>query len=230
MSRPRIAIFASGSGTTAEAFINESVAGNIDATVGLIICNNPSAGVIQRISFLNKKHKLTVEVIVINNKTHPDANAPKRGEQSINAQKKMIEILRAGNFDVIVLMGYMKKIGPLIIDVFGWRPEFTTPYQSVMLNTHPGLLPETKGLYGIFVQEHVIQERLKHGGQTLHVVAQDYDEGPVIAEHKVDVDSSDTPESLFEKVKTAEKKYLPADVDSFIKNRREYIETQGAYR
>jgi folate-dependent phosphoribosylglycinamide formyltransferase PurN len=71
----------------------------------------------------------------------------------------------------------------------------------------------------VHVQEFVLQNNLKYAGQTLHIVAEDYDVGPTIAEHKVIVRQNDTPASLFERVKKTEKKYLPKDIDDFINKR-----------
>ena len=110
----------------------------------------------------------------------------------------------------------MKRIGPNLVQTFGWLPEYKSAFQARMVNTHPGLLPETKGLYGIGVQQHVLEHGLSHGGQTLHVVAEDYDDGPVIAEHKVAVKPEDTPDSLFDRVKGVEKEHLPQDIAAFI--------------
>lgn len=223
MARPRIAILASGSGTTAEAFIEQSAAGNIEATAELVICNNARAGIIKRVAELNEKHGLSIDTAIINNVRYPDDKEPEDGEQTLSAQQAMIDILQRGNYDLIALMGFMKKIGPLVVAEFGWHEEYTSPYQAMMLNTHPGLLPETKGLYGIHVQEHVLDNHLAYGGQTLHVVAQDYDDGPIVSEHKVAVKPGDTPESFFDRVQKTEKENLPGDIDAFIKARLEYF-------
>ena len=125
-------------------------------------------------------------------------------------------------------MGYMKKIGARLVNEFGWRPEYSSIYQAKLLNTHPGLLPETKSLYGIHVQEHVLSHHLTYGGQTMHIVAKDYDDGPIVAEHKVKVEFKDSPASLFERVQKTEKKYLPLDVASFIKKRQTYLNVNEA--
>jgi phosphoribosylglycinamide formyltransferase 1 len=222
---PRIAILASGEGTTAEAFIEAGAKGLINAQVSLIICNNQDAGIFNKISDLNKKYGLDIKTLHVSKKNYPAAASEKLnpGQQTAAEENAILEALKQGNFDLIVLMGYMKKIGPRLVAEFGWRASYKSPYQAVMLNTHPGLLPATKGLYGIYVQEYVLKNKLPYGGQTLHVVAEDYDEGPVIAEHKVTVHKGDTPESLFDSVKAIEKKFLPKDIDNFIKNRREYL-------
>lgn len=224
MSHPRIAILASGEGTTAESFIRANAAGEINARVGLIICNNPKAGIFKRARDLAHEFGLAIPTLLINSTTNPATDGKiKRGEQSDSEQQAILDTLRSGDFDAVVLMGYMKKVGLLVVQHFGWRPTYTSPFQAIMLNTHPGLLPETKGLYGSLVQKYVMSTKLSFGGQTLHIVAEDYDDGPIITEHKVAVQPNDTPESLFTRVRDAEKKYLPRDIDEFIKNRQNYL-------
>jgi phosphoribosylglycinamide formyltransferase-1 len=229
MNYPRVAILASGEGTTAEAFIKAGAAGQIRARAELVICNNEDAGIFKRVEKLNKQYGFNIECKHISKKNNPakrESLAP--GEQTQAEEKAILDVLKDGQFNLIALMGYMKKMGPRLVKEFGWRSSYKSPYQAMMLNTHPGLLPATKGLYGIYVQEHVILNKFKFAGQTLHVVAEDYDEGPVIAEHKVEVLASDTPASLFDRVKETEKKFLPKDIDKFIKNRQQYAQKATA--
>jgi phosphoribosylglycinamide formyltransferase-1 len=229
MNYPRVAILASGEGTTAEAFIKAGAEGLIDARVELVICNNENAGIFQRVENLNKRYGFNIRCVHISKKNHPaNVESLVPGEQTQAEEKAILDVLKDGQFNLIALMGYMKKMGPHLVKEFGWRSSYKSPYQAMMLNTHPGLLPATKGLYGIYVQEHVILNKLKVAGQTLHVVAEDYDEGPVIAEHKVEVLASDTPASLFDRVKETEKKFLPKDIDKFIKNRQQYAQKVAA--
>jgi phosphoribosylglycinamide formyltransferase-1 len=220
--RPTIAILASGSGSTAEAFIRAGAEGRIDAQAGLIICNNPKAGIYERISNLNAEFDLDINAVCISKLTHPtNGEIVAYGEQTHAEEAAIIDLLSSGNFSAIALMGYMKRIGPRLVHEFGWRSEYQHVWQAKMVNTHPGLLPASKGLYGIHVQEHVLANKLPYSGQTLHVVAEDYDDGPTVAEHKVKVKPDDTPASLFDRVQADEKRYLPLDVDAFIKLRQE---------
>lgn len=223
--RPRIAILASGGGTTAEAFIRACERGEINVDVGLVICSRKSAGVFQRIEALNAEYGLHIDCILINNKTHPAAHGEDVGQgcQTGAEEAAILTSLLSGSYDLVALMGYMKKIGPHLVQAFGWQPEYTSLYQARMVNTHPGILPDTKSMYGLGIQEYVLDHHLPHGGQTLHVVAEDYDDGPIIAEHKVPVEPGDTPESLFARVQAAEKHYLPRDIADFINARLAYL-------
>jgi phosphoribosylglycinamide formyltransferase-1 len=229
--RPRIAIMASGGGTTAEAFIRAGQSGHINIDVGLVISSRKDAGIIQRIKDLNAEFGLTIDCVVINNQTHPAAHTEHvdRGHQTVGEQLGILTALLSGNFDLIASMGYMKLNGPHLVEAFGWRPEYSSIYQAKMVNTHPGLLPDTKGLYGMQIQQYVLDRNLPYGGQTLHLTGAGYDDGPIIAEHKVPIEPGDTAESLFERVQAVEKKYLPGDIEDFIKARLAYNqEHQGA--
>jgi len=222
---PRVAILASGGGTTAEAFIRAGQTGQINVAVELVICSRKDAGIFQRVKDLNKEFKLDIETVLINHQTHPAAIGEHvgRGDQTAGEEAAILTKLLSGSFDLIALMGYMKRVGPDLIEAFGWLPEYTSAFQARMVNTHPGLLPDTKGFYGQQIQEYVLEHHLPYGGQTLHVVSEKYDDGPIIAEHKVPVEPGDTAEKLFARVQTVEKKYLPGDIEDFIKARQAYI-------
>ncbi len=228
--KSKIAVLASGGGTTVEAFIQADQRGEVDVAVDLVICSRQDAGVFNRIKELNTKFGLDIPCLLINHKTHPPSAGEQleRGLQTEAEEHAILSKLSEGDYDLIALMGYMKRIGPKLIDTFGWLPEYRSIFQARMVNTHPGLLPDTKGFYGAEIQKYVLEHRLPYSGQTLHVVSRDYDDGPVIAEHKVEVNPDDTPESLFSRVQSTEKHYLPKDIEDFIRARNAYkLSEQG---
>lgn len=222
---PRIAVMASGSGTTAEAFIRAGQRGEIETTVGLVIVSRKDAGIFERVKNLNSEYGLDIRAVLINSYTHPAVGdeIAQPGRQTIAEQQAILDVLEAGNYDLVANMGYMKLIGPKIVEAYGWLDNYTSIYQAKMVNTHPGLLPETKAMFGLNTQAYTLQNNLPYGGQTLHLVGLGYDDGPKIAEHKVTVEPSDTPESLFERVQKVEKQYIATDIESFIKARRAYL-------
>jgi len=226
--KPKIVILASGGGTTAEAFIRANAVGLISVDVGQIIVSRSDAGIFERIMNLNQEFGLNIPCELINHKTHPAVagETVNRGDQTIAEEQAMIDLIKASGADLVVLMGYMKRLGPNIVHEFGWRGEYTNPYQTMMLNTHPGLFPETKGFYGLLCQEKVLELKLPEAGQTLHVVSEDYDDGPTIAEHRVSVEPDDTAETLFARVQTIEKRYLPTDIEVFIQAREQFLKSE----
>ncbi|HSW85015.1 MAG TPA: formyltransferase family protein [Candidatus Saccharimonadales bacterium] len=219
--KPRIAVLASGGGTTVEAFIRAAQSGKINVDVDLVIRSRDNVGVYERINNLNIEFGLSIEQIFINNQTHPSAIGEhvNRGEQTAGEEAAILAALLGGNFDLIALMGYMKRIGPNLIQAFGWLPKYKSIFQAKMVNTHPGLLPDTKSFYGEQIQQYVLDHKLPYSGQTLHVVSDAYDEGPIIAEHKVEVKPGDTATNLFERVQAVEKANLPKDIETFINAR-----------
>jgi phosphoribosylglycinamide formyltransferase 1 len=226
--KPRIAILASGGGTTAEAFIRAAHEGIVNAEVGMIIVSRSDAGIFDRIAALNEELGLNIPCRLVSRRSFPEApgEVVGRGYQTVAEEAEILRLLTEGNFDLIALMGYMKRIGPTIIKAFGWVPEYTSMYQAKMLNTHPGLLPDTKGFYGEQIQAYVLDKGLPYGGQTVHLVSEDYDDGPIIAEHRVTVEPNDTSETLFARVQAAEKHYLPLDIDAFLTARLAYTKAQ----
>lgn len=227
--KPRIAILASGGGTTAEAFIRAGQRGDINVAVGLVIVSREEAGIFQRIKDLNAEFGLHIECVLINGQTHPAALGEHvgRGDQTSAEEAAILAAILGGSYDLVALMGYMKRVGPNLVEAFGWRPEYTSAFQSRMVNTHPGLLPDTKAFYGQHIQQYVLDHRLPYSGQTLHIVSEKYDDGPIISEHKVPVEPGDTAESLFARVQAVEKQFLPKDIEDFVTARQAYA-AQGS--
>jgi phosphoribosylglycinamide formyltransferase-1 len=201
-NRPKIAILASGSGTTTEALIYASLSGVLDADVRLVITNNEDAGVLQRIERFNKQG-LEIKTLIINSKTHPGEAG--RGEQTPAEAQAIYNAVIDANIDLVLLLGYNKKV---IEPLLGLR----------ILNTHPGLLPVTKALHGEDVQAFVLEQKHEFTGQTLHEVIAEYDSGKTIAKHKLPVMPWDTVETLNAAVQLMEKAYIGVDVDAFLKN------------
>lgn len=220
---PRVAILASGGGTTAEAFIHATQDGTVDAEVGLVVCNNPPerAGVYDRIAKLNAQYGLDIETRMINGITHP-AGPSERG-QTDEESAAIRDAMDAGRFDHVALMGYMKRVRGDLVEDYGYLPHFRSPYYARMSNTHPGPLPESVDTYGIHTQERVLELGMELSRHTLHLVSAGIDLGPKIAEHPVVVLPGDTPEDLFKRVQQVEKAELPGALDTFLKLQRSFF-------
>ncbi len=102
--------------------------------------------------------------------------------------------------DLVVLAGYMKKLGPQVLETF----------QGRIINTHPALLPKFggQGMYGLHVHEAVLAAGEKITGVSVHLVDADYDTGPVIAQAEVPVEPGDTVEALAARVRARERDFL----------------------
>ncbi len=224
---PRIAILASGSGSTAEAFIRATQTDAVTAEVGLVVSNNSTAGVFDRVKRLNTEFGLDIQTAHISSKTNPWGSR-NPGEQSLGEAEAIVTLLEDGKYTLGLLLGYMKKVRG---DLLGWgQPTIKGDWgHARLLNTHPGPLPETAGMVGLGVQKHILASGLAEAGQTLHIVSADYDSGPVVAEHRfvhgigiegegearIAAVNAAAP-GLFERVQLVEKQHIGPDVDSFL--------------
>lgn len=118
--------------------------------------------------------------------------------------RAMIERLEARAVDWIVLAGYLKRIPTAVVE--RWRGR--------ILNIHPALLPRFggQGMYGMNVHRAVIEAGDRESGATVHIVDEEYDRGPVVAQRSVAVEPDDTPETLAARVLEVEHRLLPAVV------------------
>jgi phosphoribosylglycinamide formyltransferase-1 len=231
-----IAILASGDrqsgggGSTMERFICATQSGEIDAEVGLVICNNPrgTVGVYDRVDSLNAEYGLEIEVLTISGLTHPKGKQ-ERGQTLEEASGICSEISVRG-IERVLCLGYMKAINGELMEEFGWKPEYeiTDPehrgiYLARLANTHPGILPATADTHGIGASAKARRLGLPQTAHTLHVVGPGIDTGPNIAEHLVDIDPNDTDQSLFDKVQTVEKANIASAMDTYYKDQNEYL-------
>ena len=177
-----IGVLASGEGTTLQAVLDACRQGRLDASVSLVISNNSGAGALRR------AESVGVPVKHLSSKTHPE---PTDLDEIVRA------CLAEANVDVVLLAGFMKKLGPRTLSAYAGR----------ILNTHPALLPKFggPGMYGTHVHRAVLEAGERTSGATVHMVVAEYDAGPVIAQRTVDVRSDDTIETLAERVQAAER-------------------------
>ena len=142
-------------------------------------------------SLLERAKAHGISTVHLSGKTHQDENA---------LDDAIEQALIDAKADWVLLSGYMKKLGPKTLERFRNR----------ILNTHPALLPKYggQGFYGSKVHQAVIEAGESESGATVHLVDGEYDTGPILAQVKVPVRSSDTAETLEERVKEAERKLI----------------------
>lgn len=125
-----------------------------------------------------------------------------KGMERAEFDRMMDEELRRHDVEVIALAGYMRLLSP----------EFIARWRGRILNIHPSLLPLYKGLD---THRRALVAGEQHAGCSVHVVTEDLDDGPVVAQAKVKILPRDTPESLAERVLAEEHKLYPAALDKF---------------
>lgn len=181
----RLGVMASGAGTTLQAVLDARARGELAADVVIVISNNGSSGALAR------ARAAGVPTRHLSSATHPDPMALDRAIR---------DALREHAVDLVLLAGYMKKLGPETLAAFDGR----------IINTHPALLPSFggQGMFGMRVHEAVIRAGVPRTGVTIHWVEAEYDTGPVIAQAELDVLPGDTPESLASRVQSLERAFL----------------------
>ena len=177
MSQPpiplRLGFLASHGGTNLQAILDAITSGDLAAQACAVISNNSSAAALER------ARNLSIDALHLSSATHPCARA---------LDAAILEALRDRRVNLIVLAGYMKKIGPLVLEAYARR----------VLNIHPALLPKFggQGMYGMHVHEAVLAAGERLTGVTVHLVDGDYDRGPILAQVEVPVEPGDTPQAL----------------------------------
>lgn len=181
----RIAILASGKGTTAEAIITACQDERIRGTTVIVIGNNSTAEVFTRAA------RLGVPTRHLSGRTHPRPDA---------LDAAVLDAVCSAGATHIVLAGYLKKLGPQTLRAFAGR----------IINTHPALLPAFggQGMFGRHVHEAVLAARVQTTGATVHHVEAEYDTGPIIAQTEVAIVPTDTVESLSARVLHVERELL----------------------
>ncbi len=178
-------ILASHQGSNTRAVVEACSQGRLDGRVGVIISNNAKSGVLR---FAEERG---IAARRIGGARYSDACV---------RDAAILETLREHGVQVVLLLGYMKLLGPRTV----------AAYRGRILNTHPALLPKFggQGMYGDRVHAAVLEAAEHETGVTVHLVDEIYDHGAVLAQHSVPVREGDTVESLKERVMTRERVFL----------------------
>ena len=181
MRKLNIGILASHGGSNLQAIVDACKAEIVVANPVVVISNNSKSGALKR------AQREGVPYFHISKSLYRDDN-----EVDYQITQKLLRY----KVDLVVLAGYMKRLGGLIVSTFEDR----------IINVHPSLLPKFggKGMYGIKVHESVLAAGERKTGVTIHKVQGEYDQGTVLAQVEVQVREDDTPYSLRDRVLTIE--------------------------
>ena len=190
----RLGFLASHNGSNMQAIIEACKTGALQATPAVVISNNVASGALAR------ARRESIPHYHLSLKTHP---TPELLDQAI------LDALIAHRVDIVILAGYMKKLGVKTL----------TRFEGAILNIHPALLPKFggQGMYGIHVHEAVLAAGEKETGVTIHLVTEEYDSGAIIGQEKVPVLPDDTPQSLQERVLKTEHAFFPQILDRIVR-------------
>jgi phosphoribosylglycinamide formyltransferase-1 len=180
----RLAIFASGGGTNAEAII-QYFATHPAIDISCIYSNNADAYVLERA----KNYNIPANVF-----SRKEFFGP-----------VFMDNLVADNFDLIILAGFMWLVPPAIVKAY---PNKIINIHPALLPSYGG-----KGMYGHFVHEAVINNKEVESGITIHYVNEYYDEGSIILQAKCPVLATDSPDSLANKIHILEHRHYPEVIE-----------------
>ena len=190
----RLGFLASHGGSNMQAIVDSIQAGKLDAAAAMVISNNSKSTALERArgEGIPWKHVSSV--------THPEP---------VDLDRAILDALQQEGVNLVILAGYMKKIGQATLDA----------YHNRILNIHPALLPKFggRGMYGMAVHEAVIAAGETVSGASIHLVDPQYDHGRVLSQREAPVEPGDTPETLQARVLKVEHQ-LYADTIQAIAN------------
>ena len=189
--KSNIIVLLSGNGTTMQSIVENCN----NANVITVVSNNKNA------LGINKAMDLNIPLITI-----PRDNYIHRVLHELELQNKIYQLVETHDVKLIVLAGFMQVLSPSFI-------EFFDCLGVKIINIHPSLLPNYKGLN---THKRVIESCDNIHGMTIHYVNSEIDSGEIIFSVSISVEENDTPETLETKIKALEQKYYHIVIDELI--------------
>lgn len=189
----RLAVLASGSGSTLQNLLDRIAKGRLIASVVQVIVSKPGVGAIER------ARRAGVPLAVVRKRDlNPEAY-----------ESALFDPIRQTRADLVILAGFLSLL-PIPSD-----------YEGKIINVHPALLPSFggKGFHGEAVHRAAIETGVKVSGCTVHFVDEHYDNGPIILQRTVAVLDDDTPATLAARVQAAERQALPEAIALYAEGR-----------
>ncbi len=188
----RVVVLASGSGSNFQALTDRFGAPDSPVRVVLLVASKPGIGALERATRVGV----------------PSAVLPEAGGGTGGAAEAdfLLEALREARAELVVLGGWLRLVPSAVV----------AAYRGRMLNIHPALLPAFggKGMYGGRVHRAVLESGTRITGATVHLVDEEYDRGPIVAQWPVPVRPGDDEASLAARVLAVEHRLLPAVVEA----------------
>jgi phosphoribosylglycinamide formyltransferase-1 len=182
MTKKRVAVLISGRGSNMTALIEAAKAPDFPAAIVLVLSNLPDA------AGLAHARQEGITTVVVDHRTFgADREA---FERALDTQ------LQAQRIDLVCLAGFMRLLTP-------W---FVTRWSGRLLNIHPALLPQFKGLH---THRRALDAGVARHGATVHFVVPEMDSGPIVLQDSVPVVAGDTEATLAARVLAVEHRIYP---------------------
>ena len=177
----QLGIMASGSGTNFEAVAKAIAEGRLNATIQVLIYNNPQAKVKER------AEKYNIPTVLIDHRQYASRE---------QLDSEIVAVLEAYGVNWVVMAGWMRIITQVLLD----------GYRDRIINIHPSLLPSFKGIRAI---EQALVAKVKITGCTVHLVSLEVDSGEIIMQAAVPILPDDTLDTLHARIQIQEHRILP---------------------
>ncbi|MEE8473825.1 MAG: phosphoribosylglycinamide formyltransferase [Myxococcota bacterium] len=186
----KIGVLLSGEGTSLENLAECIDGGGVPAEIVVVVASKSGSGGLER------ARRRGIPAVAVPRTQHPDVGT---FNDALHA------VLEEHGADFVALLGFLSP--------FETRGRF----DARTINVHPALIPAFcgKGFYGGRVHEAVLEAGVKVTGATVHFVDAQYDHGPIILQEAVPVRDDDTPDTLAERVRAAERRLVPEAIRLF---------------
>ncbi|HXQ82898.1 MAG TPA: phosphoribosylglycinamide formyltransferase [Xanthobacteraceae bacterium] len=182
MTRKRVAVLISGRGSNMAALIEAAKARDYPAEIVLVVSNRPDA------AGLARARETGIATALVDHT--PYGEDREAFERALDAQ------LSAYRIDIVCLAGFMRLLSPWFVGRWNGR----------LLNIHPALLPQFKGLH---THRRALDAGVERHGATVHFVVPEMDSGPIVMQESVPVIDGDTEETLAARVLALEHRIYP---------------------
>ncbi len=192
MGKKRVAVLISGRGSNMAALIEAAKAKDYPAEIALVVSNRPDAAGLARA----RAEEIATAVV----------DHARFGEDREAFEHALDSELRANRIDIVCLAGFMRLLTPWFVGRWSGR----------MLNIHPALLPEFKGLH---THRRALEAGVERHGATVHFVVPELDAGPIVAQDWVAVREGDTEDTLAARVLEIEHRIYPSALRALAEGR-----------
>lgn len=189
----RTTVLISGSGSNLQALIDARRAGSLNAEIGHVISNVAGARGLQRAA------EAGIRTSVLEHAGFASREA---------FDQALAQLIAEGQPQLVVLAGFMRIIGPAVLD----------PLRGRMINLHPSLLPLYRGTN---TYQRAIDAGDSNHGASIHFVTEELDGGPVISQVLIPILASDDAASLQARLAPMEHRLVVATVALFSAHRVE---------
>ena len=198
----KIAVLVSGSGSNLQVLIDKQLQQLLNIQIVGVISNKADAYALERIRLANEQQQVNIATAVIEH----DDNGKKYTR--VGFEQKALAVLNEWQPDLVVLAGFMRILTPLFIDGVTSKDGLNVP----MINLHPSLLPNYKGLA---THTRVLQSGERYHGCSVHLVTSELDAGEVIAQAVTCINAAESADQLQQRVHAMEHQLLPMVVGLF---------------